>query len=475
MDNEVPKTDELKLTPEGKSIFPGRGFCLSVLLLFYIFLFYGSLTPFIFKPVYIGWNEGISQILATGGYVESQMDWYVNLFLGVPAGFFMLGVLSLDKKNVWAILGVIPVIIVCFLMAFTVERLQLYTVNRNCALSDIIAQTLGSGIGCVIWMISGQSIWDELRRFWSGSGFQSAFSVLIAFYFIALAIEVWTPFDFVYSLGDVWGRWKENQIYWIPFSECRNNVSLYLISKMILFAFLYVPMGIYFQWRSQNLKQSEIDVNNTNERIIKDHPIAYSAVFALVISIVALSGQFFIQSRELYFSSVVLAILASTLSCFISGIKNSKIRLAGLFCGLFAIIIAMVGYYWTPFNFTWGAFNSGKVFSVYQLIPLADYQRSHTITAVNRLLLSMEFSISITLILRTILGNSKSAALITISSCAALFTIMESGQLFLPSRTFTFSDIILQTLFSVGTLKCRDYFQNVTVIPEKQTKNSTKS
>ena len=88
MDNEVPKTDELKLTPEGKSIFPGRGFCLSMLLLFYIFLFYGSLTPFIFKPVYIGWNEGISQILATGGYVESQMDWYVNLFLGVPAGFY---------------------------------------------------------------------------------------------------------------------------------------------------------------------------------------------------------------------------------------------------------------------------------------------------------------------------------------------------------------------------------------------------
>ena len=128
----------------------------------------------------------------------------------------------------------------------------------------------------------------------------------------------------------------------------------------------------------------------------------------------------------------------------------------------------MIGYYWSPFNFSLETFKDSFVFTVYQLIPLADYQRSHTFTAINRLLLSLEFSIVITLSLRQILKNVKYGDRLTLAICALVFTLMEGGQLFLPSRTFTFSDIILQTLFSAGTIKALSFFQNVPVISVRQ-------
>ena len=470
MDNSSLNADVSTDSENAAKAFPGRGFCLSILLLFYIFLFYGSLTPFIFKPVHIGWNEGVSQILATGGYVESQMDWYVNLFLGIPAGFFMLGVLCLDKKTIWSAIYALPVIVVCFLMAFAVERLQLYTVNRNCTLSDILAQTLGSGVGCVIWAISGQSIWDELRRFWNGSGIQGAISVLIGFYFLALIIDAWTPFNVVYSLGDVWDRWKNLFAFWIPLSEYRSALSLYAVSKLMLYVFLYVPIGIYIHWRSSRLKTQDEMLISLRQRLIRDYPLCYSVLFALCVSAILFVGQFFIQSRILYSTSVLLAVLAAALGCFASSERFTGARFLISIVSLVAILVAMIGYYWTPFNFSLETFKDSFVFTIYQLIPLADYQRSHTFTAINRLLLSLEFSIVITLSLRQILKNVKYGDRLTLAICAIAFTFMEGGQLFLPSRTFTFSDIILQTLFSAGTIKAVSFFQNIPVIAVRQDK-----
>ena len=470
MDTQSLKADVSTDSEIAAKAFPGRGFCLSMLLLFYIFLFYGSLTPFAFKPVHIDWNEGVSQILATGGHVESQMDWYVNLFLGIPAGFFMLGVLCLDKKTFWSAIYVLPVVFVCFLMAFIVERLQLYTINRNCALSDIIAQTCGAGIGCVIWAISGQAIWHELRRCWNGSRIQGAISAFIVLYFFALIIDAWSPFDFIYILGDIWGRWKNHTVFWIPFSEFHSGMTLYALSKTLLYLYLYIPIGMYCQWQSNILKESGDNPNSILKRLLRDHPLVFTIISALIISTILFLGQFFIQSRTLYVTDIFISVLAAPIGFIVFNQKSRCYIRSISIASLIAILVAMVGYYWTPFNFSIDAFKNGNVFTVYQLIPLADYQRSHTITAINRLLSSMEFSIVITLSLRQILSNVKYGGWLTLAISALIFTLMEGGQLFLPSRTFTFSDIILQTLFSAGTLKMYSFFQNMPVISNKQDK-----
>ena len=183
-----------------------------------------------------------------------------------------------------------------------------------------------------------------------------------------------------------------------------------------------------------------------------------------------LVGQFFIQSRVLFATSILLAVLAALLGCYASSERFSGARLSISIASLIAILIAMIGYYWSPFNFSLETFKDSFVFTIYQLIPLADYQRSHTFTAINRLLLSLEFSIVITLSVRQILKNVKHGGRLTLVICAFVFTLMESGQLFLPSRTFTFSDIILQTLFSAGTIKAVSFFQNIPVISVKQDK-----
>ena len=470
MDNSNLSPDVSADSENVVKTFPGRGFCLFMLLLFYVFLFYGSLTPFVFKPVQIGWNDGVSQILATGGHVESQMDWYVNLFLGIPAGFFMLGVLCLDKKTFWSAICALPVILVCFLMAFIVERLQLYTVNRNCALSDIAAQTFGAGIGCVIWAISGQAIWDELRRFWNGSGIQSAISVLTAFYFFALIIDAWSPFDVVYVLGDIWGRWKSHVIFWIPLSEYGSGITFSDISRLLFYVFLYVPIGTYIQWKSARVRMQDETSVSQRQRLIRDYPLLYTTLFALSVSVILLFGQFFIQSRILYATNILLAVLSAMLGCVAFRMSSSGYSLAVSIVSFIAILVAMIGYYWTPFNFSLDAFKDSFVFSIYQLIPLADYQRSHTITAINRLLTSLEISVVITISLRYIIGTLKYGGRATLAICGFIFTLMEGGQLFLPDRTFTFSDIILQTLFSAGIIKVLPFFQNIPVISVKQDK-----
>ena len=190
-------------------------------------------------------------------------------------------------------------------------------------------------------------------------------------------------------------------------------------------------------------------------------------VWAFLISAFSTAGQLFIASRYVCSSNILIAILFTAFGWL--GIKLYHIGLSK-FCGgtgLFVTLTAMIGYYWFPFDFSYCSASWDALFSPISFIPLADYQKSNTISAIYRLAIIGEFSIFVPFFQYCLLGKFRNSNYLNLFFCFLVFVFMEGGQIFLPTRTFTLSDILLQTGISFATLIIIQKVNNLSEIEKK--------
>ncbi len=156
------------------------------------FVVYGSLVPFHFRA--LSASDAVASfraVLAVGVKIESRSDAVVNVMLGVPLGFALLALVSVDrgwprrKIALWGFL-LLPV---CALFSTAVEFSQLFTVSRTCSASDIAAQTLGAAAGMTAWVLWGQRLMDRVLAVWTRADLNPAGRLLLA-YVVLLAFKV---------------------------------------------------------------------------------------------------------------------------------------------------------------------------------------------------------------------------------------------------------------------------------------------
>lgn len=185
------------------------GYSLKMLwLLFTLFIFYGALIPFEFV---ISEEQVISRIknfnwvpfFDADGSRHSIPDVVQNILFFVPFGF--LGVLSFTRNKFFALFAVT---FLGFVISLNVEILQLLTPNRNTSITDLVCNTLGSGLGAITaFLLFGIfSLMMKVESF--RRAFNNPFYYLFAFAFMVIAASSLQPFDFTLDLSTVWSGVK---------------------------------------------------------------------------------------------------------------------------------------------------------------------------------------------------------------------------------------------------------------------------
>jgi VanZ family protein len=216
------------------------------------FTLYGSLVPFHFRALALSDALDVFwAVLAAGVKIDSRSDAVANVLLGVPLGFALLGFVCVDRgraraKSARLGLFLLPA---CAAFAACVEFSQLFTTGRTCSASDIVAQTVGSALGMLVWVLYGQRYTDRARAIWRGADVNAAGRLLVAY--VALLVFIQTlPFDVSVSPTNLYHKLRgrgPNPVRYVPFGEFDGLSGAdrwKQIEKLVKLAGLYFPVGL---------------------------------------------------------------------------------------------------------------------------------------------------------------------------------------------------------------------------------------
>ncbi len=213
------------------------------------FVVYGSLVPFHFRALTLtDAVDSFRTVLAVGVKIESRSDAAANVMLGVPLGFALLGLASVDRgwrRGKIAAVGLL-LLPACALFSAAVEFAQLFTTSRVCSASDILAQTVGAAAGMTAWVLCGQALTDRTRAIWNRADVNAAGKMLIA-YLVLLAFIQTLPFDVSASPANLYRKFRDGGVRFTPFGEFTGMTDAERwkqTAKLAKLAGLYFPVGL---------------------------------------------------------------------------------------------------------------------------------------------------------------------------------------------------------------------------------------
>lgn len=165
------------------------------------FVIYGSLLPFDLRSV--PWNQAVAQFahlpwlnIGLGG----RLDWLANVLLYIPVGFVGTCLLWRDPKgrkatsNLHVALGTFAVFVLGSVLAVAVEFTQIYFPPRTVSLNDVVAEVLGTAVGCALALLFGRAFMRLLTRAASNDA-PPRLALLQLYLLIYLGLSFF-PFDF---------------------------------------------------------------------------------------------------------------------------------------------------------------------------------------------------------------------------------------------------------------------------------------
>ncbi|MCP4992290.1 MAG: VanZ family protein, partial [Gammaproteobacteria bacterium] len=118
-----------------------------------VFVVYGSLIPFEYRAYTLYQAlERFANIAYLNLGVGSRADWIANLVLYIPLAFLgCVWILGLRAVSVAKHLALVLVFTICLTVALTVEFTQIFFAPRTVSINDLVAETLGTLTGIVLW------------------------------------------------------------------------------------------------------------------------------------------------------------------------------------------------------------------------------------------------------------------------------------------------------------------------------------
>lgn len=206
---------------------------------------YGSLVPLQFTPLsFSAALERFAEIPMPGLEVQSRTDWATNVLLFVPIGFFAVGALCVDRRRRLAVLATVPVAACCAALSATIEFAQLWFPPRTASLNDIVAETIGGLVGCVLWVLVGQTLTDWLRTYTRGASPKRQVDWLLQAYLLGFIIYSVLPLDLTVSVADLYRKFKGGKLVALPFSYGYGSAFAW-ISQLAKDVVVFVPIGAW--------------------------------------------------------------------------------------------------------------------------------------------------------------------------------------------------------------------------------------
>ena len=181
----------------------GRRLALAAALIWAAAIAYGSLLPFEFRD--LGLAQAVDRFLnirtlnITAGL---RADWVANILLYIPLTLLLSAAwMAPGRFFIARTLAAPPIVAIGVALAFAVEFAQIFTTGRTVSTNDLMAESIGAGLGAMIWLALGPAapaISDRLRM-----GGVDAFATLFAFYVVIYGLYALFPFDFVVTGDEV--------------------------------------------------------------------------------------------------------------------------------------------------------------------------------------------------------------------------------------------------------------------------------
>ena len=402
-----------------------------LLLLYCLFILYGSFIPFRFSddPEFVRsqltrfftppYHQGVRQF--------SLPDVVSNILLFVPFGFLCVG------TTVFPLHGelrrpVLAIGLLGLLAGLMIESGQLLSPGRTPSILDALCNGLGAAIGAA----TGQLLF---RAFRGSFGLillqllqQHPALVLLALLLLASAAEAYYPFDITLDVSTVWQNIKNSRL--IPSAGGLHRFWLDLFVEKIL---LFVAVG-YLAFRS--LVQSNFAAS-------KAGVWAGCSIIALLIE----GGKLFFAQRTPNIDNVLLSSLGALAGCFfvppIAATRFARRHARGILAALILCLVAYVEL--SPFDWIRSTDEIRLRLSKIEWLPLRSYYQAEPQAALFDLAKKFFLLGALGFIIAAGKSNGSARKQQTLAVAAGLTVglILEAGQIALRSRTPSITDVLL--------------------------------
>lgn len=216
-------------------------------LVYTAFVVYGSLVPLQFRA--LPWDEALARFAAMPFLrlgIGSRADWMANLLLFIPLTFLWMGALAAGGSRLHTALATLALIPAATGLSLAIEFTQLFFPQRTVSQNDIFAETLGGGVGVLVWWGTGRRFVEWLQS-WQHTHARAALAERLAWVYLAgvLVYNV-LPLDLTISLAEIFHKWQSGKLNLIPFGGLpdRPADAFYEVATDAL---IWVPLALL--WR----------------------------------------------------------------------------------------------------------------------------------------------------------------------------------------------------------------------------------
>ena len=413
------------------------------LLLYLVFVIYGSLVPlhFVAKP----FAEAIAEFqqipyLALG--IRSRADWVANILLFIPLSFLIsLLVLERQRSPLVKIMLSLVIWFACSALAVGIEFTQVFFPQRTVSINDMVAESSGAAIGILIYWYKGKQLKQFIASFTQMRGKDSVLSYLLLSYIAIYVLYNILPLDLTLSPVELYKKWREGRIVLLPFSGYKGSVIEigYAVISDIL---LWVPIAVLLYLQKLS------------------HKALYVRV--LLLAVVLEFCQLFVYSRVSDISDVLCALIASW-GCIVvlkrwrpENTEHAQLNfthqpMLKLLAAILIYAVVILFLLWYPFNFDfdWSTINARLQHAQAKVLLESLYfgTEYRAITALlQKLMLFMPLGALFAAVYQrcSLQWQRQVTLTVAVGFITGLALLSEAMQLALPGKTVDATDVLLE-------------------------------
>ncbi len=415
---------------------------LPITLLYFVFVIYGSLVPlnYVAIPLDAAIERFVHMPFLDLGIV-SRADWVANLLLFIPLSFLLAECFVPQRSPL--IRQVLRALIFFggLGLALGIEFTQTFFPPRTVSQNDILAETLGGGLGLILQAALGQPFRTLLAAWARHESQQSRIDRLLQAWIGGLLLFSVLPLDLTLSPVELYHKLSEGRLILIPFGSHHSHWSDFLY-ETLTDILIWVPPGLW--WARKAFSE-------------KRRPLAYALTWSLIASTLIEGAQLFVYSRVTDVTDILMAGVGALIGAMLAGKLRQPLSLPGQSTGkallLFPLwLLGIGGVFWYPFDFNPTLIDLPQALDQLMRVPFVTYYYGTEFHATNELLRKMGFFLPGGVLWALSFPPRQRRSRLPWLAFALIATAVELGQAWLPGKISDITDIVLEMLGAMAGL-----------------------